>query len=91
MGDSGIVTTISVLALLLVIAAVAAFVVAWRVRSRALRAMIGVLLLASAFACGVLSALAAMSVAALGVGALVLAARRVEEPHPGQRTEAEPE
>jgi len=90
MGDSGIVTTISVLALLLVIAAVAAFVVAWRVRSRKLRAIVGILLLASALVCGIFSALAAMSVATLGFGALVLAARRVKAPHPGLGTEAEP-
>jgi hypothetical protein len=75
MGDSGMALRLSVLALLLVVGALVAFVVAWRVRRRVVRLGVGILLLGLAAACAVFSVLAVLRVAGLGVGALVLAFR----------------
>ena len=74
MGDSDITLYLSLLALLIG-GAVVAFVIAWRARKRAVRVTVGLLLLAVALVCGILSLLAALIVAALGVGALVLASK----------------
>lgn len=73
MGDSGIALQLSLLALAVVVAAIIAFAVAWRVRNRAVRVLLGVLMLAGAAVCTFLSALAALLVAALGLGTLLLA------------------
>ncbi|UCG50501.1 MAG: hypothetical protein JSW58_09825 [Candidatus Latescibacterota bacterium] len=75
MGDSDIALYIAVLALIVILGAVIAFVIAWRVRKRTVRVTVGVLLLAVAAVCGVLSLLGGVLVAALGVAALVLAAK----------------
>jgi hypothetical protein len=75
MGDSDITLYLSVMALLVMIGAIVAFVIAWRVRKRAVRVAVGVILLAVAAVCGILSLLAALIVAAPGVGALVLASK----------------
>ena len=76
MGDSDIILYLSVAALLVVVGAVVAFVIAWRVRKRSVRVTVGVILLAVAALCGILSFLAALLVAALGVAALAMAAKR---------------
>ena len=75
MGDSGIAFQLSLLAVLLVGTGVVAFVAACRVRSRAVRAVAGVLLLAIAIFSGILSIMAAALLGALGVLALALAVR----------------
>jgi hypothetical protein len=74
-GDSGFAAQISLLVILLIGASIVAFVVAWRIRSRVVLGFVGVLLLALAAGCSLFSALATLLVAALGVAALVLAAR----------------
>jgi hypothetical protein len=75
MGDSDIVLYLSVAALIVVVGAVVVFVVACRVRKRAVRVIVGFMLLAVAALCASLSLLASLVVAALGVGSLVLAAK----------------
>ena len=75
MGDSDAVLYLSAAALIVVVGAVAAFVIAWRVRRKAVRVIVGVMLLAVAALCVVLSFLASLVVAALGAWSLVLAAR----------------
>jgi hypothetical protein len=74
-GDSGFATLLSLVALFLVVAAVAAFVAAWRVPKRSVRIVVGILLLVMAVGCSLFSVLASLLVAVLGVAALVLAAR----------------
>ena len=73
MGDSDITLSLSVVALLVVVGALIAFVVALRVRERTVRVGVGVILLAVAAVCAILSIQAALLVAALGVSALILA------------------
>lgn len=75
MGDSDLVVYLSIAALIVVLGAVVAFVIAWRVRKRAFRVIVGVMLLAAAALCVILSFGASLVVAALGVGSLVLAVR----------------
>jgi hypothetical protein len=75
MGDSDITLYLSVLASLLVAGAVIAFAIACRIRCRAVRVTVGLVLLAIAAVCGILSVLAALLVAALGVAALALAGK----------------
>lgn len=75
MGDSDIAFYLSVAALLVVVGAIIAFVVAIRVRQRAVRVSVGVILLAGASLCAIISILAALIVAAMGVSALILAAK----------------
>ena len=72
MGDSDIAAQLSLLVLLLIFTAIVAFVIAWRARNRVVRVLIGILLLAMAAACSLISAIAVLLVAALGVIALVL-------------------
>jgi hypothetical protein len=88
MGDSDFALYLSLLALLVIGGAVVVFIVVWRVRKRAVRVTVGVLLLAVAAVCGILSLLAALVVAALGVGALVLASKmpRSDAPLPREGT-----
>jgi hypothetical protein len=73
MGDSDIILHLSVAAVLVIVGAVIAFVIAWRVRKKSVRITLAVLLLAVAAFCGILSLVAALLVAALGVGCLILA------------------
>ena len=73
MGDSDLLRVLNIAALLLVIGAVVAFVIAWRARSRALRVAVGLILLAVAAFGAILSFLAALLIAGLGVASLVLA------------------
>ena len=75
MGDSDIALYFSVAVLLVVVGAIIAFLIACRSRQRAVRIGVGVILLAVAAVCAILSLLAAMLVAALGVLALVLASK----------------
>jgi hypothetical protein len=75
MGDSDIVQYLSAAALILVLGAVVAFVIAWRVRTRAVRVIVGVMLLVVAALCAIFSFLASLVVAALGVASLILAVR----------------
>jgi hypothetical protein len=75
MGDSDITLYLSVVAPFVIVGAIVAFAVAWRVRKRVVRITVGVILLAVALVCGILSLLAALSVAALGVAALILAGK----------------
>jgi hypothetical protein len=75
MGDSDITLYLSVVALLVVVGAIIAFVVALRVRQRAVRFGVGVILLVVAAVCAILSILATLLVAALGVYALILASK----------------
>jgi hypothetical protein len=73
MGDSDFTWLASVVAIAVVVVALIAFVIAWRVRKRAVRVVIGILLLAAAALCGILSLWATLVVNALGVAALGLA------------------
>lgn len=91
MGDSDIVLYLSVAALFVVVGAFVAFVIAWRVRKRAVRLIVGVVLLAVAAICAILSFLASLVVAALGVGSLVLAARSPTQGRALPETRREPE
>lgn len=75
MGDSDIMIYLSVLAGFVIVSAVVAFVVALCARKKAVRAGIGICLLAVAMLSAVLSLLSAVVVAALGVAALALAGR----------------
>lgn len=75
MGDSDIAFHFSVAALLVVGGAIIAFLIACRSRRRAVRVGTGVILLAVAAMCVILSLLAALLVAALGVVALVMASK----------------
>ena len=75
MGDSDITLYLSLLALLLVAGAILAFVVACRVRRRAVRVGAGIVLLALAAVCTILSLLATLLVAGLGISALILASK----------------
>ena len=75
MGDSDITLYLSVVALLVMAGTIVAFVIAWRVQRRIVRVTVGVILLAVAATCGILSILASLLVAALGVAALVLASK----------------
>jgi hypothetical protein len=75
MGDSDITLYLSVVALLVVVGAIIAFVIALRVRQKAVPVGVGVILLAVAAVCAILSFLAALLVAALGVSALILASK----------------
>ena len=87
MGDSGISIYFSVAALVLVAGAVTAFVVAWRVKNRTLRIVVGILLLATAILSSFLSTLAMLVIAVLGVCALVLATRSAEGKKPTPETD----
>ena len=87
MGDSGIDVQLSLLLLLLIVTAIVAFVVAWRVRNRVVRVFIGVLLLVMAAACSLFSAMMVLLIAALGVIALVLAARTLQDNRSVTQTE----
>jgi hypothetical protein len=82
MGDSGITLYLSVVAFLAMAGSIVAFVIAWRVRRRIVRVTVGVILLAVAATCGILSILAALLVAALGVAALVLASKTPQSAPP---------
>jgi len=75
MGDSDVTLYLSVVALVVMVIAIVAFVIAWRVRKRSVRVAVGVILLALAAVCGILSLVASLIVAALGVGALILASK----------------
>jgi hypothetical protein len=75
MGDSDFALYLSVVAILVMVGSVIAFIIAWRVRKRPVRIVVGVLLLAVAALCAILSFLATLIVAALGVASLVLAGR----------------
>ncbi|MGD8699714.1 MAG: hypothetical protein PVJ43_10515 [Gemmatimonadales bacterium] len=75
MGDSDFGFYLFVAALLVMVGAIVAFVIAWRSRQRAVRVAVGVILLAVAAVCPVLSVLVAFLVGALGVSALVLASK----------------
>ena len=79
MGDSGLAVQLSLIVLLLIVTAIAAFVVAWRVRNRVVRIFVGVLLLAMAAVFSLLSAVAVLLVAALGVIALVLGTKTPQD------------
>jgi hypothetical protein len=72
-GDSDFAVQLSALAIILIVVSIAVFVIAWRVRKRAVRLSIGVLLLVLAVTCGFFSTLAVLLIAVLGVSALVLA------------------
>lgn len=72
MGDSDITMYLNLLSLAIVVGAMIAFLVAWRLRSRIQRIIIGVLLLAMGIFSVSLSLLAALFVAGLGMAALVL-------------------
>ncbi|MBI5583098.1 MAG: hypothetical protein HY892_04685 [Deltaproteobacteria bacterium] len=75
MGDSGIAFQLSLLAALLVGTGVVAFVAACLVRSRAVRVVAGVFLLAIAAFSGILSTMGAALLGVLGVLALALAVK----------------
>jgi hypothetical protein len=92
MGDSDIVLYLSVAALIAVMGAVVAFVIAWRVGKRSVRLVVGVMLLVLAALCAILSFLATLVVAALGIGSLILAARSPTQDSalPQTRRETEP-
>jgi hypothetical protein len=75
MGDSDFALYLSVVAILVMVGSVIAFTIAWRVRKRPFRIVVGVLLVAVAALCAIFSFLATLIVAALGVWALVLAGR----------------
>ena len=91
MGDSDITVYLSVVAVLVMAGAIVAFVIAWRVRRRGVRVAVGALLLAAAAFCGILTLLAALLIAALGVGCLILAGRTPtqENVRPGTRRKTE--
>jgi hypothetical protein len=76
MGDSGISVYLSVLALVVIVGAFAAFLIALRARSRGVRVAVGVILLAVAVLNSILSLLATLVVGALGVAVLVLAFKK---------------
>jgi hypothetical protein len=80
---------LSVLAFLVIVSAAIAFAIACRVRSRAVRVTVGVILLAIAAVCGILSVLAALLVAALGVAALALASKTPQIALPETQGETE--
>jgi hypothetical protein len=73
MGDSDITFYLSLLAVLCIVGSGIAFGIAWRTRRRGLRITLGVLLLAVAAFCGILSLPAALIIAAAGVAILALA------------------
>ena len=87
MGDSGFVFPLSLLALLAVAIGIVAFVIACRVRSRVVRGIAGVLLLATAVLCGGLSVVAILLLATLGVSALVLAMKTPRQSVPNAEGE----
>jgi hypothetical protein len=74
-GDSDFTTYVTYLSSLIIVGALIALIVAWRIRKRAVRVTLGILLLAVASVSGVLSALAMLFVAALGFAAIVMAAK----------------
>jgi len=61
------------MALLVMVGSIAAFIIAWRVRRRGVRLTVGVILLAIAAVCSILSLLATLVVGALGIGCLIMA------------------
>lgn len=73
MGDSGFAVQFSLLILVFVVGAIVAFLIAWCVRKRSVRFLVGVILLAGAAACNLFSVLAALLVTILGATALILA------------------
>ena len=75
MGDSDITAYLSLLALFVIVGAVIAFAVALRVRRRTFRVAVGVLLLVVAALSSILSLLATLLVAVLGVATVFLASR----------------
>ena len=75
MGDSDIRLYFLVASLIVVVGAVIAFVIACRSRRRVVRIGVGIVLLAVATVCTIISLLGALLVAAMGVSALVLASR----------------
>jgi len=85
MGDSGIAVQLTLLVLFLIVTAIVAFVVAWRVRNRVVRVFVGVLLLAMAAGCILFSTMAVLLVAALGIIALVMGAKTPQDNQPRGR------
>lgn len=79
MGDSGFTVQLSLFAFLIVISAIVAFIVAWRVRKRIVRVLVGAFLLAIAAFSVILSTMAALLVAVLGVITLILAAKKSQD------------
>ena len=75
MGDSDIAGYLSLFVLLVIVAGVIAFVIAWRLPNRRLRLIVGAVLLATAATFGLLSAMAVPLVGAMGVASLVLGIR----------------
>ncbi|MDB4444517.1 hypothetical protein N9174_04185 [bacterium] len=71
----------------MIVTAIVAFVVAWRVHNRAVRILVGVLLLAMAAACNLFSTIAVLMIAALRVTALVLATKTPQGKRSGTQTE----
>lgn len=75
MGDSDFTFYASLVALLVTVGAIVAFIIAWRVRRRSVRVAVGILLLLTAAVGGILSLLASLLIATLGVVSLVMATR----------------
>ena len=79
MGDSGFTEQLSLFAFIIIISAIVAFIFACCVRKRIVRVLVGVYLLAIAAFCIILSAMAALLVAVLGVIALILATKKSQD------------
>jgi hypothetical protein len=73
LGDSGILVHLTLLSYFLIVLAILIFLIAWRIRRRVVRFLVGVILLVMAGTCVLFSILAVLFVAALGITALVLA------------------
>ena len=75
MGDSGLTTYLAVVAIVVILVAAVLAAVAWRVRKRTVRIAIGVGLVLLGLLCAVLSLVAAVLVAGLGMAVLVVGVR----------------
>ena len=73
MGDSDITLYLSGLALYVMLGAIVAFIIAWRVQKKIVRTAIGGALLVTSVFCIFLSLSAALIVASLGIVVLILA------------------
>jgi hypothetical protein len=71
MGDSGIAAHAAIMASILIAVSIAAVFLAWRVRNKILRIVVGLSLVLLAGASGVLSIIAALVLGALGLATLI--------------------
>lgn len=75
MGDSGINAHVVILALVLIAVSIATVFLAWRVRNKTLRIVLGVFLVLLAGFSGVLSVIAALVIGVLGLATLIAGAK----------------